>query len=54
MNQAFVAEGLAALEDEVNAALAAKLPKQIRQYKREVAIDLDDQPFYGKDTGLLS
>ena len=54
MNEAFVAEGLAALEDEVNAALAAKLPKQIRKYKREVAIDLHDQPFYGKDTGLLS
>jgi hypothetical protein len=54
MNQAFVAEGLSALEDEVNAALAAKLPKQIRKYKREVAIDIHDQPFYGKDTGLLS
>jgi IS4 transposase len=53
MNQAFVAEGLSALEAEVNAALAAKLPKQIRKYKREVAIDIDDQPFYGKDEGLL-
>lgn len=54
MNEAFVAEELAALEDEVNTALAAKLPKQIRNYKREVAIDLHDQPFYGKDEGLLS
>jgi hypothetical protein len=54
MNEAFVVEGLTALEDEVNTALAAKLPKQIRKYKREVAIDIHDQPFYGKDTGLLS
>ena len=52
MNQAFVAEGLAALEDEVTAALAAKRPKQL--YKREVAIELNEQPCYGKDTGLLS
>ena len=43
MNQACVAEGLAALEDEVTAALAAKRPKQL--YKREVAIELNEQPF---------
>jgi Transposase DDE domain len=53
LNQAFVAEELSKLENEVNAALAAKLPKQVRKYKREVAIDLHDQPFYGKDEGLL-
>lgn len=53
LNEAFVAEGLAELEDEVNAALAAKLPKQVRKYKRELVIDLHDQAFYGKDEGLL-
>ena len=54
LNQAFVVEGLAQLEDEVNAALVAKLPKKVGKYKRELAIDLHDQAFYGKDEGLLS
>jgi Transposase DDE domain len=54
LNQAFVVAGLAQLEDEVNAALTAKLPKKVGKHKRELAIDLHDQPFYGKDEGLLS
>lgn len=53
LNEGFVAEGLSALEAEVNTALAAKLPKQLKKYKREIAIDLHDQAFYGKDEGLL-
>jgi hypothetical protein len=53
LNKAFVVENLTTLEDELNAVLVAKLPKKGRKQKRELALDLHDQPFYGKDEGLL-
>ena len=35
-------------EAELNAALAARIPKQIRSRRLEAAIDEHDEPFYGK------
>ncbi|HRW07490.1 MAG TPA: hypothetical protein P5121_20445 [Caldilineaceae bacterium] len=39
-------------EEEINAALAAMLPEQIKSRGLEGAMDLHDEPFYGKDESL--
>lgn len=54
LNQAFKAETLSELEAQVNAALAHDLPKKVFAKAQERAIDLHEQPFYGKDDQLLT
>jgi hypothetical protein len=39
-------------EAEINAALAARIPQQIRTHRLEAAIDEHDEPFYGKTSAL--
>ncbi len=39
-------------EAELNAALAARLPAQLRKLRLEAAIDEHDEPFYGKTPEL--
>lgn len=39
---------LSALEKQLNAALAAALPKRVWKEPQEVAIDFHDEPYYGK------
>ena len=41
-------EELPALEQQLNAALAAEVPAHVRQRSQEVAIDYHDRPYYGK------
>lgn len=54
LNQAFCAERLPDLETQVNAALAPELPRKVFAKAQALAIDLHDQPFYGKDDQLLA
>lgn len=53
LNEAFTAASLSELESQVNAALANELPKKVHLKPQELAIDLHEQPFYGKDEDLL-
>ena len=46
-DQLCVAE-LPALEQQLNAALAAEVPRRVRRQAQEVAIDYPDRPYYGK------
>lgn len=39
---------LATLEDQLNAALAAKIPARVQAQAQEIACDLHDRPYYGK------
>lgn len=48
LNEQMRAEQLRQHEAELNAALAARLPKQIQAGGLEAAIDEHDEPFYGK------
>ena len=41
-------EDLPALEAQLNAALAAEVPRHVRRQRQEVAIDYHDRPYYGK------
>jgi putative transposase len=41
-------EELPILEQQLNAALAAEVPRRIRRHARAVAIDYHDRPYYGK------
>jgi hypothetical protein len=41
-------EELPALEQQLNAALAAEVPSHVRRQSQEVAIDYHDRPYYGK------
>lgn len=41
-------EELPALEQQLNAALAAEVPPHVRRRGQEVAIDYHDRPYYGK------
>lgn len=52
INQQLNVENLRQHEDEINAALCAQLPKQIRRKSLEAAIDEHDEPFYGKSPEL--
>ncbi len=52
INQHLSIEQLRQHEDEINAALSANLPRQIRNGRLEVAIDEHDEPSYGKTPEL--
>lgn len=41
-------EDLPELEAQLNAALAAEVPRHVRRHAQEVAIDYHDRPYYGK------
>jgi hypothetical protein len=41
-------EDLPELEEHLNAALAAEVPRHVRRHAQEVAIDYHDRPYYGK------
>jgi len=45
-------EELSHLEEEINAALAARLPRVIFEKELEAAIDEHDEPYYGKSSRL--
>jgi hypothetical protein len=47
-NEHLCVEELAALEQQLNAALAAEVPRHVRRQSQEVAIDYHDRPYYGK------
>jgi hypothetical protein len=53
LNEQFNKDNLTELEEQVNDALAADMPKKLRMRPRKLALDLHDQPFYGKDPSLL-
>lgn len=54
LNAAFSKESLADLETQMNAALGHDMPKKVYARAQEFAIDLHEQPFYGKDEQLLA
>jgi hypothetical protein len=47
-NEHLRVEDLPALEEQLNAALAAEVPRHVRRQSQEVAIDYHDRPYYGK------
>jgi hypothetical protein len=47
-NKQLCVEELPALEQQLNAALAAEVPRRVRRHAQEVAIDYHDRPYYGK------
>jgi putative transposase len=47
-NEQLWVEELPALEQQLNAALAAEVPRRVRWHAQEVAIDYHDRPYYGK------
>jgi len=47
-NEQLCVEELPALEQQLNAALAAEVPRRVRRHAQEVAIDYHDRPYYGK------
>jgi hypothetical protein len=47
-NEQLCVEELPALEQQLNAALAAEVPQRVRRRAQEVAIDYHDRPYYGK------
>ena len=47
-NEQLCVEELPALEQRLNAALAAEVPRRVRRHAQEVAIDYPDRPYYGK------
>jgi hypothetical protein len=48
LNEQLCVEELPALETQLNAALAAEVPRRVRRHAQEVAIDYHDRPYYGK------
>jgi putative transposase len=44
---------LADIEQQVNAVLTADLPKRVWTKRRDLALDLHDEPFYGKSPALV-
>ncbi len=54
LNEHFHKDNLTELEEQVNSALSADIVKKVRLHPRELALDLHDQAFYGKDKELLS
>ncbi len=54
LNEQFNKDNLTALEEQVNSALSADIPEKVRWRERELALDLHDQAFYGKDPELLN
>jgi hypothetical protein len=47
-NEQLRVEELPELEQQLNAALAAEVPRRVRRQAQEVAIDYHDRPYYGK------
>ena len=47
-NEQLCVEDLPELEQQLNAALAAEVPRWVRRQAQEVAIDYHDRPYYGK------
>jgi len=47
-NEQLRVEELPELEKQLNAALAAEVPRCVRRHAQEVAIDYHDRPYYGK------
>jgi putative transposase len=47
-NEQLCVDDLPALEQQLNAALAAEVPLRVRRHAQEVAIDYHDRPYYGK------
>jgi putative transposase len=54
LNEALDVTQLREQEAEMNAALAASIPETMKREGIEVAIDLHDEPFYGKRSDLLA
>lgn len=52
LNEHLKIEQIRAHENEINAALSCELPPQIQTQGLEGAIDMHDEPFYGKDEAL--
>jgi hypothetical protein len=52
LNEQLSAERLGEHENEINEALAARLPRQLQTHRIEAAIDEHDEPFYGKSPEL--
>jgi hypothetical protein len=48
LNEQLCVEELPELEKQLNAALAAAVPRRVRRHAQEVAIDYHDRPYYGK------
>ncbi len=53
LNEQFDKDNLDELEAQVNDVLSQDVPRKVRDTPRELALDLHDQPFYGKDPNLL-
>jgi putative transposase len=54
LNEQLHPEDLAAIEECVNTALTADLPKRLWRGRLDLAADLHDEPFYGKTDELLA
>ncbi len=54
LNEQVRVDNLHSLEQQVNQALTAGLPRRIWKSKLEIAIDLHDEPFYGHSPELLA
>lgn len=54
LNKQLRPEDLAEIEERVNAALTADLPKRLGRIRLDLAADLHDEPFYGKSKELLA
>lgn len=53
LNGQLSVEQLREHEEQINAALAARLPRQLQERRVEAAVDEHDEPFYGKTESLL-
>jgi hypothetical protein len=47
-NEQLCVEELPELEQQLNAALAAEVPRRVQRHAQEVAVDYHDRPYYGK------
>lgn len=54
LNEQLHPEDLAEIEECINAALTADLPKRLWRIRLDLAADLHDEPFYGKTEELLA
>ena len=54
LNEQIKLDDMQSLEQQVNQALVAGLPRRLRKTKVEIAIDWHDEPFYGHSPGLLA
>jgi putative transposase len=54
LNEQLRPEDLAEIEERINAALTADLPKRLWRTRLDLAADLHDEPFYGKTEELLA